>query len=83
MSQHFTCRNGHRWGLSVEGAAINGRWVYCPVCGAAPKPASPMPRWKRCAQWVRRNPAVVGLLASVVVMLATFALAATMWEAHR
>jgi hypothetical protein len=82
MSEHFTCRNGHRWGLSVEGAAINERWVFCPVCGAAPKPDVRMPRWKLCTRWAHRNPAVVGLLASILILLATFALAATMWDAH-
>jgi hypothetical protein len=81
MNQHFSCRNGHRWGLAVEGAPINDRWIFCPVCGAAPKLAIPMTRWRRFARWAQRNPAAIGLAASIVIMLATFGvIAATQWR---
>jgi hypothetical protein len=73
MDEHFTCRNGHHWGVSIEGpAAINGRWVFCPVCGAPPRPVLPLPAWQRFGRWVQRNPVALGLSASVLVMLMSF-----------
>lgn len=85
MDEQFTCRNGHRWGLRVEGpTAINGRWIFCPVCGAPPRPTMPLSVWQRSLRWAQRNPAAIGLSASVVVMLTTFGLIATMqWRDMR
>ena len=84
MSQHFSCRNHHRWALSLEGAAINERWVYCPACGAPPRPGTPLTRWQSLGRWMRRNPAILALLASVVVMLVAFGvIAKRAWDDRR
>jgi hypothetical protein len=85
MTEHFTCRNGHRWDLSVEGAIINERWVYCPACGAPPRPAAVLTGWQRLQRWARRNPAVIGLLACILISVATVAsLVVMQWrEAER
>jgi hypothetical protein len=73
MDEHFTCRNGHRWRLSLDSPiGINPRWVFCPVCGTAPMPEASLGLWKRFSRWAQRNPAAVGLLASILVMLAAF-----------
>jgi hypothetical protein len=73
MNQRFTCRNNHRWTLSLEGAAINERWLYCPACGAPPMPAVALAWWQRSRRWARRNPALVGLLACILISVATVA----------
>src|SRR5258708_10670812 len=72
MDARFTCRNGHGWGLSIEGpAAINARWVCCPVCGAPPRVSAPVAMWQKLVSWVQRNPAALGLAASALVLLTT------------
>lgn len=77
MDEHFTCRNRHRWRLSLDGpAAINARWVFCPACGAPPRPAIPMTIRQCLRRWAQRNPAVVGLLASIFAMVMAFTLLA-------
>jgi hypothetical protein len=71
MDEHFICRNGHQWRLSLdEPMGINPRWVHCPVCGTSPMPAACLSLWERLGRWTQRNPAAVGLLASMLVLLA-------------
>src|SRR5215831_12023611 len=81
MFEHFTCRNGHSWGLSLEGAIINERWVYCPACGALPRPTASLTGWQLFRRWARRNPALVGLLAGILISVATVAsLVVMQWQ---
>jgi hypothetical protein len=77
MTEHFSCRNNHRWALSLEGAMLNERWLYCPACGAPPRPASPVTALQRCRSWMRRNPGSLTLAASILVMAATIAVMLT------
>jgi hypothetical protein len=79
MDAQFSCRNGHGWSVRIEGpTAINGRWVSCPVCGAPPRPMGPVTAWQRLGRWAQRNPAALGMAASVTVLLATLGLIASM-----
>src|SRR5262249_18500086 len=81
MNEHFSCRNGHRWSLSLDSGAINERWVYCPACGALPQPTASLTGWQLFRRWARRNPAVVGLLACILISVATVAsLVVMQWQ---
>ena len=81
MTEHFSCRNNHRWALTLEGIATNERWLYCPACGAPPLPAVPLTWWQRSRCWARRNPALVGLLACILISVATVAsLVVMQWQ---
>jgi len=82
MDERFTCRNDHRWGLSVANALpLNARWIVCPVCGAPPRPAQPLSAWRQSFLWMRRSPAAAGLVGSVLVLLAAVSiLAVAQWK---
>jgi hypothetical protein len=82
MDERFTCRNDHRWGLSVANASLlNPRWIVCPVCGAPPRPAQPLSAWRQSLLWMRRSPAAAGLVGSVLVLLAAVSiLAVAQWK---
>lgn len=81
MDERFTCRNKHHWRLWLDGSSpFNPRWIACPSCGAPPVPAQPLPLRHRLSAWLQRNPQL-GLLASILVLLATAAmLAFALWK---
>ena len=69
MDAWFACRNGHGWDMRLEGqATINERWVFCPVCGAPPRPSRPVSAWQKVLTWAQRNPVALGLAASIIVL---------------
>jgi hypothetical protein len=81
MDERFICRNRHRWRLSLEGRMLmNPRWIACPACGAPPVPAQPLPWRQRLSTWLHRNPQL-GLLGSIIILLATAAiLTISLWK---
>jgi hypothetical protein len=74
MAAHFTCRNQHRWGLSIDSpASFNPRWLCCPVCGAPPRPMLPVSAGRRLWRLLQRNPIAAWMVCSILVLLVAFA----------